>query len=132
MMCIKDPKLNNMSCIASTYDASGKLVGCTEQELNGIVSMQLYTMIALGAGLYAYKTFTADNWVDIALEIGWGCVSAFTHTRRFTTRYIVPVVNGAFSFFKQQVVMQIRMMTIAMCASSKMELKFKGIAPFTD
>lgn len=90
-----------MSCIASTYDASGKLVGCTEQELNGIVSMQLYTVIALGAGLYAYKTFTAENWVDIALEIGWGCVSAFTHTKRFTMRHIAPVLQGAFTYLTE-------------------------------
>ena len=80
-------------------------MGCTEQELNGIVATQLYTVIALGAGLYAYKTFTAENWADIALEIGWACVSAFTQTKRFTTRYIVPVVHSSFSFFKQQVVL---------------------------
>jgi hypothetical protein len=59
--------------MTSTYDASGKLVNCTEQELTSIVTTQLYTVIALGAGLYAYKTFTAENWVDIALEIGWCC-----------------------------------------------------------
>jgi hypothetical protein len=79
-------------------------VGCTEQELHAIVSTQLYTVIALGAGLYAYKTFTAENWFDIAIEIGWGCVCVFTQLKRLTTRHIVPVAHGAFSFLKNQVV----------------------------
>ena len=94
-----------MSCITSTYDASGKLVGCTEKELHEIISVQLYTVIALGAGLYAYKTFTAENWFDIAVEIGWGCVCVFTQMKRFTTRCIVPFAHGAFSFLKNQVVL---------------------------
>lgn len=93
-----------MNCITSTYNASGRLVGCTEQELNAIVSTQLYTVIALGAGLYAYKTFTSENWFDIAIEIGWGCVCIFTQAKRFTTRHILPVAHGAFSFLKHQVV----------------------------
>lgn len=94
-----------MSCIASAYDSSGKLVGCTEQDLHAMVSMQLYTVIAVGAGLYAYKTFTAENWFDIAIEIGWGCVCVFTQVKRFTTRYIVPVAHGTFSFLKERVLL---------------------------
>jgi hypothetical protein len=87
-----------MSCIPSTYNASGGLVGCTEQELNQIISTQLYTVFALGAGLYLYKTFTAENWVDIAVQIGWGCVSAFTHAKRFTVRYVIPGIHVTGSF----------------------------------
>jgi len=92
-----------MNCVASTYNASGKLVGCTEQELSAIVSVQLYTVFAMGAGLYVYKSFTAENWADIAIKIGWGCVSAFTHTKRFTTRYVIPPIFNAVSFVKDQV-----------------------------
>ena len=87
-----------MTCIPSTYDASMELVGCTDAELNRIVSAQLYTVFALGAGLYLYKTFTADNWVDIAVQIGWGCVSAFTHAKRCTVRYVIPGIHGIGSF----------------------------------
>jgi hypothetical protein len=87
-----------MSCIPSTYNASGGLVGCNEQELNTIISAQLYTVFALGSGLYLYKTFTAENWVDIAVQIGWGCVSAFTHAKRFTVRYVIPGIHVAGSF----------------------------------
>jgi hypothetical protein len=87
-----------MSCIPSTYNASGELVGCTEQELHSIISTQLYTLFALGTGLYIYKTLTAENWADVAVQIGWGCVSAFTHTKRFTVRHVIPGVftTGAF------------------------------------
>jgi hypothetical protein len=83
-----------MNCVASTYDASGKLVGCDEQALNTIISVQLYTMFALGTGLYVYKSFTAENWADIAINIGWGCVSAFTHTKRAFTKYALPGINA--------------------------------------
>jgi hypothetical protein len=79
-----------MNCVASTYDASGKLVGCTEQELISVISVQMYTMFALGTGLYLYKTFTAENWADIAVTIGWGCVSAFTRAKRIVTKYVLP------------------------------------------
>ncbi len=82
-----------MNCIASTYDASGKLIGCTEQDLSGIISLQMYTVFALGTGLYLYKTFTSENWVDIAVTIGWGCVSTFTHTKRAVVKYVLPVAN---------------------------------------
>jgi hypothetical protein len=87
-----------MTCVPSTYNASGGLVGCTEQELNQIISTQLYTVFALGTGLYLYKTFTAENWVDIAVQIGWGCVSAFTHAKRFTIRHVIPGIHVAGSF----------------------------------
>ena len=83
-----------MNCVASTYDASGKLVGCDEQDLNAIISVQLYTIFALGTGLYVYKSFTAENWADIAINIGWGCVSAFTHTKRAFTKYALPGINA--------------------------------------
>ena len=96
-------KNKTMNCVASTYNASGKLVGCTEQELSAIVSVQLYTVFAMGAGLYVYKSLTAENWADIAIQIGWGCVSAFTHTKRFTTRYMIPPIFTAVSFVKNQV-----------------------------
>ena len=79
-----------MNCVASAYDASGKLVGCSEQELNNIISVQLYTIFALGSGLYIYKAFTAENWVDIAVHIGWGCVSAFTYTKRAINKHVLP------------------------------------------
>ena len=92
-----------MNCVASTYNASGKLVGCTEQELNAIVSTQLYTVVALSTGLYLYKTFTSENWADIAIKIGWGCVSAFTHTKRFTMRYVIPNICTVGSFLKDRV-----------------------------
>jgi cystathionine beta-lyase/cystathionine gamma-synthase len=82
-----------MNCVTSTYDASGKLVGCTEQELTSLISLQMYTMFALGTGLYLYKTFTSENWVDIAVTIGWGCVSTFTHTKRVVTKYVLPVAK---------------------------------------
>lgn len=81
-----------MNCVASSYNSSGKLVGCTEADLNAIISVQLYTVFAVGTGLYVYKSLTAENWADIAVQIGWGCVSAFTHTKRFTTRYVVPSI----------------------------------------
>ena len=82
-----------MSCIPSTYNnASGELVGCTEQELRSIIFTQFYTLFAFGSGLYVYKTLTADNWTDVAVQIGWGCVSAFTHTKRFTVRYVIPFI----------------------------------------
>jgi len=92
-----------MNCMTSTYDASGKLVGCTEQELSTIISVQMYTVFAMGAGLYVYKSLTAENWADIAIKIGWGCVSAFTRTKRFTTRYVLPTICSAVSFVKDQV-----------------------------
>jgi hypothetical protein len=107
--------------MTSTYDASGKLVGCTEQELTAIVSTQLYTVIALGAGLYAYKTFTAENWFDIAVEIGWGCVCIFTQIKRFTTRCVLPVAHGAFSFLKEQVVSFIGMPDSSGCSGVEMD-----------
>jgi hypothetical protein len=84
-----------MNCVASSYNSSGKLVGCTESDLNAIISVQLYTVFAIGTGLYVYKSLTAENWADIAVQIGWGCVSAFTHTKRFTTRYVVPSICNA-------------------------------------
>jgi hypothetical protein len=87
-----------MSCIPSTYNASGGLVGCTEQDLNQIISTQLYTVFALGASLYLYKTFTAENWVDIAVQIGWACVSTFTHAKRFTVRHVIPGIHATGSF----------------------------------
>ena len=79
-----------MNCIASTYNASGKLVGCDEQDLNAIITVQLYTVVALGTGLYVCRSFTADNWADLAITIGWGCISAFTHTKRAFTKYALP------------------------------------------
>ena len=79
-----------MNCVASTYDASGKLIGCTEQELISVISVQMYTLFALGTGLYLYKTFTAENWVDIAVTLGWGCVSTFTRAKRVVTKYVLP------------------------------------------
>ena len=84
-----------MNCVASSYNSSGKLVGCTEEDLNAIISVQLYTVFAVGTGLYVYKSLTAENWVDIAVQIGWGCVSAFTRTKRFATRYVVPGICNA-------------------------------------
>jgi hypothetical protein len=84
-----------MNCIASTYNASGKLVGCTEHELSTIISMQLYTVFAMSAGLYIYKSITSESWSEIAIQIGWGCVSAYTHTKRFTTQYVIPGINAA-------------------------------------
>jgi len=92
-----------MNCVTSTYNASGKLVGCTEKELSAIVSVQMYTVFAMGAGLYIYKSLTAENWADIAIKIGWGCVSAFTRTKRFTTRRVIPPICEAFSFIKDRV-----------------------------
>jgi len=92
-----------MNCVASTYNASGKLVGCTEQELSTIISVQMYTVFAMGTGLYIYKSLTAENWADIAIKIGWGCVSAFTRTKRFTTRHVLPPICTAVSFVKNQV-----------------------------
>ena len=86
-----------MNCVPSTYNASGKLVGCTEEELNTIISAQLYTVFALGAGLYMYKSFTAENWADIAINLGWGCVSAFTHTKRFARRHVIPMIFNTVS-----------------------------------
>jgi hypothetical protein len=85
-----------MNCVASTYNASGKLVGCTEQDLTSIISIQMYTMFAVGTGLYLYKTLTAENWVDIAILIGWGCVSTFTRTKRVVTRYVFPGLQFIF------------------------------------
>ena len=87
-----------MNCVPSTYNASGELVGCTAQDLNSIISAQLYTVFALGTGLYLYKSLTAENWADIALHIGWGCLSAFTHTKRFAVRHVIPgiCVMGSF------------------------------------
>ena len=82
-----------MNCVASTYNASGKLVGCTEQDLNAIISVQLYTVFALGSGLYVCRSFTADDWADIAITLGWGCISAFTHAKRAFTRYALPCIN---------------------------------------
>ena len=81
-----------MNCVASTYNASGKLVGCTEQDLNAIISVQLYTVFALGTGLYICRSFTADNWADIAITLGWGCISVLTHTKRAFTRYALPCI----------------------------------------
>ena len=92
-----------MNCVASTYNASGKLVGCTEQELNTIISAQLYTVFALSTGLYVYKSFTADNWADIVIQLGWGCVSAYTRTKRFAMRYVIPCICTAGSFLKDRV-----------------------------
>lgn len=82
-----------MNCVASTYDTSGKLIGCDDQDLNTIISVQLYTIFALGTGLYVYKSFTAENWADIAINIGWGCVSAYTHTKRAFTKHMLPCIN---------------------------------------
>lgn len=82
-----------MNCVASTYDTSGKLVGCAEQDLNSLISVQLYTIFALGAGLYVYKSFTAENWADIVINIGWGCVSTYTHTKRAFTKHVLPFIN---------------------------------------
>jgi len=82
-----------MNCVASTYNASGKLVGCTEQELNSIISVQLYTVFALGTGMYICRSFTADNWADIVITLGWGCISALTHTKRAVTRHVLPYIN---------------------------------------
>jgi hypothetical protein len=87
-----------MNCVASTYNASGKLVGCTEQDLSTLVSMQLYTVFAMGTGLYVYKSLTAENWVDVAIKIGWGCVSSYAHTKRFATRRVIPVLCSTVSF----------------------------------
>ena len=86
-----------MNCVASTYDASGKLIGCTEQELISVISVQMYTLFALGTGLYLYKTFTAENWVDIAVTIGWGCVSTFTRAKRVVTKYVLPGLRTVLS-----------------------------------
>ena len=85
-----------MNCVASTYDASGKLVGCTEQELISVISVQMYTLFAVGTGLYLYKTLTAENWVDIAVTIGWGCISTFTRTKRVVTKYVLPGLHAVF------------------------------------
>jgi hypothetical protein len=84
-----------MNCIASTYNATGQLVGCTEQELSTIISVQLYTVFAMSAGLYIYKSLTAESWGEIAIQIGWGCVSAYTHAKRFTNQYVIPSINDA-------------------------------------
>lgn len=92
-----------MNCVASTYNASGKLVGCTEQDLFAIVSMQLYTVFAMGTGLYVYKSLTADNWVDIAIKIGWGCVSSYAQTKRFATRRVIPVLCNTVSFLTTRI-----------------------------
>jgi hypothetical protein len=86
-----------MNCVASAYDVSGKLVGCAEPDLNAIISAQLYTVFALGTGLYLYKTFTADNWADIVLTIGWGCVSLFTRTKRAFTKHALPGAKVVFN-----------------------------------
>jgi len=86
-----------MNCVASAYDVSGKLVGCAEPDLNAIISAQLYTVFALGTGLYLYKTFTADNWADIALTLGWGCVSLFTRTKRAFTKHALPCAKVLFN-----------------------------------
>ena len=94
-----------MNCVASAYDVSGKLVGCAEPDLNAIISAQLYTVFALGTGLYLYKTFTADNWADIALTLGWGCVSLFTRTKRAFTKHALPcekvLFNAVYNACKQ-------------------------------
>ena len=82
-----------MNCVASTYNASGKLIGCTEQELNSIISVQLYTVFALGTGFYFCRSFTADNWADIAITIGWGCISALTHTKRAFAKHVLPCIT---------------------------------------
>ena len=58
---------------------------------------RLYTVFALGTGLYLYKTFTADNWADIALTIGWGCVSLFTRTKRAFTKHALPCAKMVFN-----------------------------------
>jgi hypothetical protein len=84
-----------MNCIASTYNATGQLVGCTEQELSTIISVQLYTVFAMSAGLYIYKSLTAESWGEIAIQIAWGCVSVYTRTKRFTTQYVIPSINDA-------------------------------------
>jgi len=81
-----------MNCIASTYNASGKLIGCDEQDLNAIISVQLYTVFALGTGLYVCRSFTADNWADLAITVGWSCISAFTRTKRAFTKYVLPCI----------------------------------------
>jgi hypothetical protein len=87
-----------MTCVPSTYNASGELAGCTAQDLSAIITAQLYAVFALGTGLYLYKSLTAENWADIAVQIGWGCVSAFTHAKRFAVRYVIPgiYVSGSF------------------------------------
>jgi hypothetical protein len=90
-----------MSCIPSTYNASGDLVGCTEQELHFIVSTQIYTLFALSTGLWIYKTLTSESWTDVAVQIGWGCVSAFTHTKRFTFRHVIPLITKCVASSRQ-------------------------------
>ena len=92
-----------MNCVASTYNASGNLVGCTEQDLFTIISVQLYTVFAMGTGLYVYKSLTAENWVDIAIKIGWGCVSSYAHTKRFATRRVIPVICNTVSFLTTRI-----------------------------
>jgi hypothetical protein len=83
-----------MNCITSTYNASGKLVGCDEPDLHAIVSVQLYIILALSTGLYVCRSFTADNWADLAITIGWGCISAFTRTKRAFTKYALPCISA--------------------------------------
>ena len=92
-----------MNCVASTHDASGKIVGCTESELNAVISVQLYTVFAMSAGLCIYKSLTTDNWADIAIQIGWSCVSAYTHTKRFATRRVLPVLCNTVSFLTTRI-----------------------------
>jgi len=92
-----------MNCVASAYNVSGKLVGCTEQDLFTIVSAQMYTVFALGAGLYMYKSFTAENWADIAIKIGWGGVLAFTRVKRFASLHIIPVICNTVSFLTTRI-----------------------------
>jgi hypothetical protein len=83
-----------MNCVAIAYDASGKPVGCTEQELTAIIWTQFYTVFALGAGLCLYKSFTADEWADIAITVVWSCISLVTHTKRAFVTYVLPCVNA--------------------------------------
>jgi hypothetical protein len=83
-----------MNCITSTYNASGKLVGCDEPDLHAIVSVQLYLILALSTGLYVCRSFTADNWADLAITIGWGCISAFTRTKRAFIKYALPCISA--------------------------------------
>ena len=99
-MCVEWCVLNpyHMNC---THNYSN--VVCTEQELSTLISVQFYTVFALGAGLYMYKSFTAENWADIAVQLGWGCVSAFTHTKRFAFRYVIPSICATTSFIANRI-----------------------------
>ena len=96
---VYQPQIHPMNC---THNNSSNVV-CTNQELSTLISMQFYTVFALGAGLCMYKSFTAENWADIAVQLGWGCVSAFTHTKRFAFRYVIPGICATASFIVNRI-----------------------------